>query len=217
MFLVDSAQAGSDWDGIISAIRKILEKAQAEIVSMNKWDDRKLAYDIKGTSRGTYILTYFRVDGGRISEIEKSVQLSERIIRVLILNAERLSQEDIERETPAMKLEKEQEENQESQERAKEGPPEPVSTGEGPKEAEKSGAPSEATAETQAGEAEKLGESEQQEENMNNSPEEVREYLEASEANPASDMSPVAQDNLEKQPEQKQPEEAEQPDKNELL
>ncbi len=117
MFLVDSSLAGSDWDGINEAIRKILKKAKAEIVSIAKWDDRRLAYDIKGKSRGTYILSYFRVDGGRIKEIEKSVRLSEKIMRVLILSAERFSQEDIEKETPAMKLERgQQEEGEETAE-----------------------------------------------------------------------------------------------------
>jgi len=41
MFLVDSARAASDWDGINGAIKKILEKAKAEVVSMRKWDDRE--------------------------------------------------------------------------------------------------------------------------------------------------------------------------------
>jgi small subunit ribosomal protein S6 len=107
MFLVDSARAGSNWDGINSAIRRILERAGAEIVSMKKWDDRKLAYDIRGVGRGTYILTYFRADGGKIQEIEKAVQLSENIIRVLILGTEQMSKEDIEKDTPAAKVEKE--------------------------------------------------------------------------------------------------------------
>ena len=106
MFLVDSSKAGADWDGIIAAIRTILEKAGAEIDSIRKWDDRRLAYEIKGKSRGTYILSYFRVDGGKIKDIEKSIRLSEKIMRVLILSAEKLSQEDIDKETPAMKLEK---------------------------------------------------------------------------------------------------------------
>jgi small subunit ribosomal protein S6 len=110
MFLVDSSLAGADWDGIIAAIRKILEKAEAEIVSIEKWDERKLAYDIKGKGRGTYILSYFRVEGGKIKDIEKSVRLSEKILRVLILSAEKLSQEDMEKETPAMRQEKRKEE-----------------------------------------------------------------------------------------------------------
>ena len=107
MFLVDSARAASDWDGVNSAIRKILDKAKAEIVSMRKWDDRKLAYNIRGTERGTYILCYFRADGQKIQGIEKAVHLSEKIIRVLILGTEQMTKEDIEKDTPAAKAEKE--------------------------------------------------------------------------------------------------------------
>lgn len=108
MFLVDSSIAGADWDGTISVIKTILKKVKAEIISIKKWDDRKLAYNIKGKSRGTYILSYFRVEGEKITDIENAVRLSEKIMRALILNAEHMSQEDIDKETPAMKFEKEE-------------------------------------------------------------------------------------------------------------
>jgi small subunit ribosomal protein S6 len=107
MFLVDSAEAATDWDGVLGTIKKILERAKAQIVSIRKWDDRRLAYDIRGVSRGTYILCYFRADGEKIQDIEKSVQLSERVMRVLILNAEHMTAEDIEKDTPATRAEKE--------------------------------------------------------------------------------------------------------------
>ena len=97
MFLVDSAEA-ADLDAVITAIKNILEKAEAEIVSIKKWDERKLAYEINGKTRGIYILCYFRAEGGRIQDIERDVQLSERIMRVLILSAEHITQEDIERD-----------------------------------------------------------------------------------------------------------------------
>jgi small subunit ribosomal protein S6 len=106
MFLVDSAHATADWDGVLSTIRTILERAEAEIVSLRKWDERKLAYDIGGKNRGTYILSYFKVQGLRITDIERDVQLSEKIMRALILNAEQITPEDIEKEPPAMKTEK---------------------------------------------------------------------------------------------------------------
>ena len=105
MFLVDSAQAASDWDGIIGAIETILKRAEAEIVSMKKWDERRLAYDIQKKSRGTYILCYFRADGQKISAIERDVKLTERIMRVLILSAETRSQEDVDKATPAEQVE----------------------------------------------------------------------------------------------------------------
>ena len=106
MFLVDSARATADWEGILSTIRTILERAQAEIVSLRKWDERKLTYNISGKSRGTYILSYFRAEGNRIRDIERDVQLSEKIMRALILNTEQMTPGDIEKETPAVKAEK---------------------------------------------------------------------------------------------------------------
>jgi len=106
MFLVDSTQA-ADWDATTAVIDGILKKANAEIVSMRKWDDRRLAYEVDGKSRGTYILCYFRADGEKIQDIEKSVQLSEQIMRVLILSAEQMTAEDMEKDTPAARARKE--------------------------------------------------------------------------------------------------------------
>jgi small subunit ribosomal protein S6 len=118
MFLVDSADAGSDWDGIIAAIEKILKRAKVEIVSIKKWDDRRLAYEINGKSRGTYLLCYFRSDGQQNQQIEKAVQLSERVIRVLILCVDWMTDEDIEKDTPAIKAEKEKEQREAAREAA---------------------------------------------------------------------------------------------------
>ena len=106
LFLIDSAQAASDWDGINALIKNILEKNGAEIVSMRKWDERKLAYDINRKSRGTYILVYFKAPGGSVRIIEREIRLSERVLRLLILNTEAMSKEDIEKDTPVMLVEK---------------------------------------------------------------------------------------------------------------
>ena len=108
MFLVDSAEAASDWDGVIGAIEKVLSRADAEVVSLKKWDERKLAYEIKKKTRGTYILVYFNCDPLKISSIERDVQLSELILRVMILKTDQMSEEDIARETPLAKAEREQ-------------------------------------------------------------------------------------------------------------
>lgn len=101
MFLVDSALAAQDWDGVLGTIKGVLERAEAEVVSLRKWGDRRLAYEIDRKTRGTYILCYFRTDGPRIGNIERDVQLSERIMRLLILSTENRTAEDIEKDTPA--------------------------------------------------------------------------------------------------------------------
>lgn len=102
LFLVDSAIAAVNWQLVDDAIRKILAKVGAEVVSFRKWDERKLISDIGKVSRGTYILVYFNCDTLRIHEIERDVQLSETLMRVLILRTERMSQKEIDKPTPLM-------------------------------------------------------------------------------------------------------------------
>jgi small subunit ribosomal protein S6 len=106
MFLVDAADSQADWDGVESNIRTILARAGAEIVSLKKWDTRRLAYAIDKKSVGTYILCYLRADGKRMAEIERMVQLSERILRVLILSADHMTEEDLDKGIPAIMAEK---------------------------------------------------------------------------------------------------------------
>jgi small subunit ribosomal protein S6 len=106
LFLVDSSEAAADWKGVNEHIKKVFERNDAEIVSIRKWDERPLAYEIMGKNRGTYILVYFNSPTGRIASIERDSQLSERIMRVLILRTDHATKEDMEKETPAMMVER---------------------------------------------------------------------------------------------------------------
>ena len=218
MFLIDSSQAGADWDGIMAVIRTILEKAGAEIDSIRKWDDRRLAYEIKGKSRGTYILSYFRVDGEMIQDIEKSVRLSEKIMRVLILTAEQLRPEDIEKETPATKVELEKEKRKAAKEAAQADKAKQVSAPEEAGEAEKAEGVEQREETMQspeeAGEAEKAEVAAQREE-AKQSPEEKTEKTQSSEVIAVPEVSPASDDFIEKQPEHEQIEGSEQADEQE--
>jgi len=106
LFLVDSGEAASDWQGINDHVKKILERNGAEIVSMRKWDERPLAYEILGRKRGTYILVYFNSPCEKLNTIERDAQLSERILRVLILRGDHVTPEDMAKDTPAILAEK---------------------------------------------------------------------------------------------------------------
>jgi len=106
LFLVDAGEASSDWQGINDHIKKILERNEAEILSMRKWDDRPLAYPIMGKKRGVYILVYFNADSSKLAGMEHDIRLSERIMRSMILRGEHITQADMDKDTPAMLAEK---------------------------------------------------------------------------------------------------------------
>ncbi len=102
LFLIDSALAASQWDHINEVINKIFARAQARVISVRKWDERKLAYEVDRKARGTYILAYFECSSLMVRQLERDVQLSEDILRVLVIRTDRMKPEEMEKPTPAM-------------------------------------------------------------------------------------------------------------------
>jgi small subunit ribosomal protein S6 len=94
MFLIGQAAAANLPD-VIDHIKEIFNRAGAELIAMKKWDERRLAYEIKKQKRGLYILTYFRAQNTSLPHIERDVNLSERILRVMILRADHLTEDEM--------------------------------------------------------------------------------------------------------------------------
>jgi len=84
LFLIDPTKASTDMDGIKGQLHGTLEKYGAQILASRKWDDRKLAYPIRGHKKGVYHLTFFKADSRKMSEIDHDFRLNEFILRHLI-------------------------------------------------------------------------------------------------------------------------------------
>jgi ribosomal protein S6 len=91
MFLFDPTFA-SDFAKVEEEINRILARARGEAVLLRKWDERKLAYDIKKRKRGCYVLVYFKAPAESITGMERDARLSEHVLRLLVVRAEGLSQ-----------------------------------------------------------------------------------------------------------------------------
>lgn len=94
MFMLAQASM-ADFAAAVQHIRDILAKANASIVAMSKWDDRRFAYEIKRQKRGAYILVYFACKTNQVVGIERSCNLSETILRSMITSAEHLTIEEM--------------------------------------------------------------------------------------------------------------------------
>ncbi|MDD4888646.1 MAG: 30S ribosomal protein S6 [Phycisphaerae bacterium] len=99
MFLV-SPTAG-DGDKPLEPVRRVLDRAGAEVLVCKKWDERKLAYEVGGQKRGTYVVTFFKAEGAKVADIERDVQLSEELLRVMVLEASDVTDEEMNKPTPS--------------------------------------------------------------------------------------------------------------------
>jgi small subunit ribosomal protein S6 len=94
MFLIGQ-NVSADLTAVIQHINEILARGNAEVIAMRKWDERRLAYEIRGQKRGLYILVYFRAPGPDVAHIERDCNLSEKILRAMILRADHMNMEQM--------------------------------------------------------------------------------------------------------------------------
>jgi small subunit ribosomal protein S6 len=85
MVLLDTNKVSGDMPAAVQQLHTILEKNQAEVLASRPWEERRLAYPVKGQKKGLYYLTYFRSEGKSLVNIERDVSLTELILRSLVI------------------------------------------------------------------------------------------------------------------------------------
>ena len=88
LFILDSNRYGRDPDAVSNQIRAMIEKVGGEMLVTRLWEERRLAYPIKGQRKGTYWLTYFRLESTRLVELQRQCQITDDILRALFLKIE---------------------------------------------------------------------------------------------------------------------------------
>ncbi len=94
MFLVSQASA-ADLNAITEHIKGILDRAGASVIAFKKWDERRLAYDIQKQKRGVYFLSYFSCEPGNVAGLERDFNLSEQVMRFMLLRADHLTEDEM--------------------------------------------------------------------------------------------------------------------------
>jgi small subunit ribosomal protein S6 len=84
MFLLDPNKVANDVPTAAKSLHTLIERNQGEILASRPWDERRLAYPIKGHKKGQYYLTYFKAEGPSITNMEKDFQLNELILRFMV-------------------------------------------------------------------------------------------------------------------------------------
>ena len=85
MFILDSNRYGRDPDAVSGQVPVMIEKLGGEMLISRLWEERRLAYPIKGQRKGTYWLTYFRLDASRLGDLRRQCHITEDILRELFL------------------------------------------------------------------------------------------------------------------------------------
>ena len=85
MFILDPAKFARDPAAAAEQVGALITAHGGTILAARVWDERKLAYPIKGHKKGLYWLTYFSMPGTGLAPLERQCEISDDILRKLIL------------------------------------------------------------------------------------------------------------------------------------
>lgn len=85
MFILDANRYARDQAGVSGQVVELIQSLGGEILVSRLWEERRLEYPIKGHRRGTYWLTYFKLDAKQLVQLNRQCQLNDTIVRMLFL------------------------------------------------------------------------------------------------------------------------------------
>jgi small subunit ribosomal protein S6 len=88
MAILDPNKYAQDQAKLGAKIPDAVAKFGGEVLVSRLWNEQKLAYPIDGHKKGVYWLTYFRMNGQKLDEFNRELQIDETIVRSLTLKVE---------------------------------------------------------------------------------------------------------------------------------
>jgi small subunit ribosomal protein S6 len=78
-------------DGVeteISGLRTVAAKKGGEVLEVQKWGKKRLAYEVKKRREGQYVLMKVDGMGGVVTDLERHFQITEAILKGMVVRAE---------------------------------------------------------------------------------------------------------------------------------
>lgn len=94
MILLDNELVRAGWKEAKATASALIEKHGGQVLTARRWDERKLAYKISQRRRGTYLLAYVTLDAGGVSALRRELDLTENVLRYLILSVAEVPAEE---------------------------------------------------------------------------------------------------------------------------
>ncbi|MDX1944042.1 MAG: 30S ribosomal protein S6 [Pirellulaceae bacterium] len=88
MVILDSNKYAQNPNGLGQQVPDLVTKLGGEVLVSRLWNEQKLAYPIDGHKKGTYWLTYFRLDSQKLVELTRDLRINETVLRYLTLVVE---------------------------------------------------------------------------------------------------------------------------------
>jgi len=110
MLVLDPEMSKEQLDGFVEKVKKSIGDHGGEVLRVEEWGLKTLAYRIRRKTKGFYLLLYFKGGTELATELERNLRLMEEVLRYLTIKREgEIHHSPKEEEVPQEEMEVEQE------------------------------------------------------------------------------------------------------------
>jgi small subunit ribosomal protein S6 len=85
LFILDANKFARDRDNLAREVEGLVEAVDGELLVSRLWEERRLAYPIRGQRKGAYWIMYFRLPTLRLTELTRACEINDSILRQLFV------------------------------------------------------------------------------------------------------------------------------------
>ncbi len=94
LFIVNPDITKEEFDKILDEVREIVKKLKGELLLVDIWGERELAYPIKKKNRGTYVVVHFKGSPDVVNELDRRLKIISEVWRHIIVKITQKMHED---------------------------------------------------------------------------------------------------------------------------
>lgn len=101
IFILDPALGDDGVEAAATAAKAVLTKAGGEVVEIQKWGKKRLAYDIKKRREGHYVYFRAQAPGAAVAELERHLKIAEPVLKFITVLVQAPRRKAIKASAPA--------------------------------------------------------------------------------------------------------------------
>lgn len=83
IFIIKPTLSDEETEKVIQKMQEIITAGGGEIINVENWGKKKLAYEIKKHKRGHYVLLHLKAEGALVKELERNYRLNDAVIKFI--------------------------------------------------------------------------------------------------------------------------------------
>jgi small subunit ribosomal protein S6 len=101
MIILNAAISDEEAEAAISRIKDLIAGQGGEVLKVDVWGRRKLAYEIKKQKKGLYVLLFYKAPAATVKKLEDFFKVFDTVLKYIVFRLGRKQVRSLEKSEPA--------------------------------------------------------------------------------------------------------------------